>query len=388
MLYIDEPSNKTIADPISSITGWYATKRKATQVEIRLGGCPIRYRHIDRPDVEAAFPDLYSGGFTAVLDLSQHLNGVTGGSIPWSIVTDGIVESTGAIDVSPGTLERAICIPEIRQQKREWVRSRLCCPLCKKPGTLEFGRNACCTLCGTFYAQRFRAINLLPPQSNVDPDVRLISNISSGGYDSIAYDFIRDAQSNGSRVLDCGAGLRKDLRPEVITTEIVDYPSTDVLAVGEQLPFINGVFDVVFSFAVLEHVRDPFQCAREMMRVLKPGGVLYCHVPFLQPEHGFPDHYYNMTRSGLKNLVYSLGKIEQHWVPISGHPFYSLQWILNAWTAQLPEDLRERFRSMTVGDLIAHPVEHYLDHEVVANLSREGKWILASTTAMLVRKPA
>ena len=71
-----------------------------------------------------------------------------------------------------------------------------------------------------------------------------------------------------------------------------------------------------------------------------------------------------------------------------GQPFYSLHWILGMWNAHLPEVVRKRFRNLTVGELIAHPVEHYLAEDFNAKLSDDGKWILASTTAMLVRKPA
>ncbi len=42
-------------------------------------------------------------------------------------------------------------------------------------------------------------------------------------------------------------------------------------AVGESLPFDDAAFDVVFSHEVLEHVVDDRQCAREMVRVTRPG---------------------------------------------------------------------------------------------------------------------
>jgi GT2 family glycosyltransferase/SAM-dependent methyltransferase/glycosyltransferase involved in cell wall biosynthesis len=82
----------------------------------------------------------------------------------------------------------------------------------------------------------------------------------------------------GGLVLDVGAGCRPVYYDNVVNYEIVPYDTTDVLGVAEELPFEDGVFDAVVSVAVLEHVKDPFKCAAEMVRVLKPGGDLYCEV--------------------------------------------------------------------------------------------------------------
>src|SRR5579859_2877975 len=66
-------------------------------------------------------------------------------------------------------------------------------------------------------------------------------------------------------VLDCGAGRRSVYFDNVVNFEIVDYDTTDVRGVGEVLPFLDNSFDAVLSVAVLEHVKDPFTCARELV---------------------------------------------------------------------------------------------------------------------------
>lgn len=49
-------------------------------------------------------------------------------------------------------------------------------------------------------------------------------------------------------------------------------------AAGEQIPFAAETFDILLSHEVIEHVDDDRKSAREMVRVLKPGGriLLFC----------------------------------------------------------------------------------------------------------------
>ena len=48
---------------------------------------------------------------------------------------------------------------------------------------------------------------------------------------------------------------------------------------GERLPFADGAFDRVICTETLEHVDDDSVLARELVRVLKPGGILAVSVP-------------------------------------------------------------------------------------------------------------
>ena len=57
-----------------------------------------------------------------------------------------------------------------------------------------------------------------------------------------------------------------------------------VNAAGENLPLPSGIFDLILSHEVLEHVQDDRAAAREMIRALKPGGRILLFVP----NRGYP----------------------------------------------------------------------------------------------------
>ncbi len=54
-----------------------------------------------------------------------------------------------------------------------------------------------------------------------------------------------------------------------------DIHSGTVIGSGMQLPFASGAVDVCYSSNVLEHVPDPWRMADEMVRVTRPGGLVF-----------------------------------------------------------------------------------------------------------------
>lgn len=211
-----------------------------------------------------------------------------------------------------------------------------------------------------------------------------VENVSSHNYDEVARGVI-DKYPQGL-VLDCGAGRRDWYFPNVVNFEIVDYDTTDVLGVGEELPFVDGAFDAVISVAVLEHVRDPFRCAKELARVLKPSGELFCCMPLLQPVHAYPHHYFNATPQGLCRLFETDIAVEDGVLtPI--HPLWAVSWVLNSWSQALPEETRAKFLEMPVGALTADPVT-LLGAPFAAELPREKQLELACATILVANKRA
>ncbi len=105
---------------------------------------------------------------------------------------------------------------------------------------------------------------------------------------------------------------------------------------GEEIPFPDGTFDMVFSSTVLEHTEDPRAVLRESLRVLKPGGFLQ----FVFPNYGsfFEGHY------AIPWIPYLNNRMGQLWVRLWGRDpaFMGTLQLLNyrqvkAWMKDFPE---------------------------------------------------
>jgi SAM-dependent methyltransferase len=207
-------------------------------------------------------------------------------------------------------------------------------------------------------------------------------NVSSNAYDQDVRNLV--AENAAGLILDCGAGRRDTYYSNVVNYEIVNYDTTDVIGVGEALPFNDGAFEAVISVAVLEHVKDPFKCASEIARVLKPGGRLIAAVPFLQPLHGYPHHYYNMSHQGLRALFDRYLIIEDQ--KVCALPVSSLTWYVQAWARGLEGNAREAFLNLTLRDLMVPAITlHGLPW--VTELSNEKNLELACATVLFAHRP-
>lgn len=114
--------------------------------------------------------------------------------------------------------------------------------------------------------------------------------------------FLKRFPTDGSlRILNVGAGPIR-YHPDAIGVDLYPFKATDVLADAAVLPFKDGAFDIACSEQVLEHVSRPFEMISEMIRVTKPGGLIYIGAPFVYPYHPSPKDYTRWTFDGLKEL--------------------------------------------------------------------------------------
>lgn len=106
------------------------------------------------------------------------------------------------------------------------------------------------------------------------------------------------------RVLDVGGGEFARYRtrlPKGIVYESVNIDPhikpTYVVGIDEPFPVPDDTYDTCLCMNTLEHVYDARFLVREMLRVLKPGGVVYITVPFIFRVHGHPDDFFRGTAS-------------------------------------------------------------------------------------------
>ena len=88
-------------------------------------------------------------------------------------------------------------------------------------------------------------------------------------------DFLREAVSAGYAV----TGV--EFSPSSAATAAARVAGTVIQGTLESAAFGGGSFDIVASTDVIEHVRDPLSFAREVRRILKPGGVAIISTPDL-----------------------------------------------------------------------------------------------------------
>nr|WP_298898234.1 class I SAM-dependent methyltransferase [uncultured Altererythrobacter sp.] len=139
-------------------------------------------------------------------------------------------------------------------------------------------------------------------------------------------------QQSPSTVLDLGCGDGRAV--ELVRSIGASYTGVDIEASpevrartrsdasfvsydGQNLPFKDSSFDLVYSRQVFEHVRHPDQVAAEVQRVLKPGGKFIASLSYLEPYHSFS--IFNFTPYGVYRLIEDNGlKLEAMWPGADG----------------------------------------------------------------------
>jgi len=105
----------------------------------------------------------------------------------------------------------------------------------------------------------------------------------------------------GSLVINVGSGS-KFVGANVVNLDYYAFPDVHIVADATKLPFQDGSVDAVVCESLLEHAEDPEAIAREIARVVRPGGMAYILVPFMLGYHSAPSDYRRWTMSGLRGL--------------------------------------------------------------------------------------
>jgi SAM-dependent methyltransferase len=381
LLHLDSPKATPVYGEFEA-RGWAVSRTPIRRVFVERPEETMTFAFTERPDVRAAFPT-----HAHVVGFAGSLTGnfIQQGRVTFKVETEaGVTEHTH--ELAPPFFPPAAPPPdfpittELKTKKLARLAGRLACTQCKRP--MPTGQSVC-KHCGAQFQLSPTLLDFFTPEQRATIPANDATPASRGGIDEVMFSIIQ--QCADGLILDCGSGLKDRVYPNVINLEIMDYPCTDVRAFNESLPFTEGTFDAVFTLAVLEHVRDPFAAGREIMRVLKPGGILYSMVPLMVPFHGYPNHFYNMTIEGHKNLYGTALDLLDTSVPLSGRPIWGLSGVLTNWIAGLPPAHREEFLNLRVRDLLGSPLDH-LKKNYVRYLSPEANMELAAMTRIIGRK--
>ena len=133
------------------------------------------------------------------------------------------------------------------------------------------------------------------------------------------------------------------------------------------IPLQDSSLDAVICSEVLEHVDSPNESVRELVRVLKPGGVMALSVPRYLPELicWKLSKEYSKTPGGhvrifkhqeLKNLAVSNGLEYQsfHWAHGLHTPYWWLQCLF--WKTKEDSFLVKQYHKLLVWDLMKKPL--------------------------------
>ena len=134
-----------------------------------------------------------------------------------------------------------------------------------------------------------------------------------------------------------------------------------------QMPFSDGAYDSVICSEVLEHVPSPEESIKELIRVLKPGGILALSVPRFLPEwicwqlsEGYQQmpggHVRIFKHSSLKQLATNEGMSYQgfHWAHGLHSPYWWLQCLF--WEKRDNSSLIRLYHKFLVWDLMKKPI--------------------------------
>lgn len=142
------------------------------------------------------------------------------------------------------------------------------------------------------------------------------------------WDALKTLEGSPVRLLECGSRRQPGQPPgearnarmhreDVLVTGLDAEPGegVDVVAdlhdlsvrhrlVGDALLSAEegGPFDAVLICSTLEHVRRPWVVARELARVTRPGGVLYCATHQTFPIHHYPADYFRFSADALAEV--------------------------------------------------------------------------------------
>jgi SAM-dependent methyltransferase len=374
---LDLPAEPTL-HRITRFGGWClsADGIPTSEVRVLMNGEPsFRLTGSPRPDVAAAFP-MYpfarNGGFVGDVVLPQE-----------SGLNDEIsisIEVRFADGTSTTAYSRTF---SVAQAFHPWLprnRSYDLKSLLQDP----YARTSCPTggkaPCCEYRWQEIAGALHFCSKSRL-PTVRLIETGVTHPWGDKARELIRAVEPD-QVFLDFGAGIKRpdELAVNAVFLDAIQFPNIDVVTASDRLPFKDETFSLVVSQAVFEHLPNPFRAAKEVLRVLKPGGSILIDTAFMTPFHADPDHYFNMTSEGLRAIMNGYEIIE---IGVQPYQAASIGLILQLETVlPLMKEGRWRRRLEILLDEIRRE-----GHELDDDIGPLGQRTIAAGVFVVARKP-
>jgi SAM-dependent methyltransferase len=139
---------------------------------------------------------------------------------------------------------------------------------------------------------------------------RMYSREKSSSQSTRALTACLDLLQENASGLHVGSGATK-LHPFLVDVDLVYNPHLDCCARAESLPFCDGCFSLIVTHNTLEHVQGLSSAIKEMYRVLRKGGKVYCQVPFVIGYHPGPSDFWRFTREGIREMFEQAGFIHE-----------------------------------------------------------------------------
>lgn len=99
------------------------------------------------------------------------------------------------------------------------------------------------------------------------------------------------AKHTNSKCLQVGVYAGNKIAPNFTSIDLYDTcAAIDYREDLAKTTLPNDTFDFIVCNAILEHVRDPFECVKQMHRIAKSKADIWIEVPFVQPYHPRKDY--------------------------------------------------------------------------------------------------
>jgi SAM-dependent methyltransferase len=96
---------------------------------------------------------------------------------------------------------------------------------------------------------------------------------------------------------------------ELLLSDVYIGRRTQVVCDAHSLPIRSGSVDGIIMQAVIDDLVDPARAISEVLRVLKPDGLVYSETPFLQPVHDGAFDFQRYTHLGHRRLFREFDQI-------------------------------------------------------------------------------